>query len=66
MALHQAGVDIAVLALWLGHSSTKSTDVYLHADIESKEQALAQTAPPGITPGRYKPPDPLLAFLESL
>jgi hypothetical protein len=35
-------------------------------DIESKEQALAQTAPPGITPGRYKPPDPLLAFLESL
>jgi integrase/recombinase XerD len=66
MALHQAGVDIAVLALWLGHSSTKSTDIYIHADIESKEQALAQTAPPGITPGRYKPPDPLLAFLESL
>lgn len=66
MALHQAGVDIAVLALWLGHSSTKSTDVYIHADLESKEQALAQTAPPGITPGRFKPPDPLLAFLESL
>jgi site-specific recombinase XerD len=66
MALHQAGVDIAVLALWLGHFSTKSTDIYIHADIESKEQALAQTAPPGITPGRYKPPDPLLAFLESL
>lgn len=66
MALHQAGVDIAVLALWLGHSSTKSTDIYIHADIESKEQALARTAPPGVTPGRYKPPDPLLAFLESL
>jgi integrase/recombinase XerD len=66
MALHQAGVDIAVLALWLGHSSTKSTDIYIHADIESKEQALAHTAPPDVTPGRYKPPDPLLAFLESL
>lgn len=66
MALHRAGVDIAVLALWLGHSSTKSTDVYIHADMESKEQALAQTAPPDIAPGRFKPPDPLLVFLESL
>lgn len=66
MALHQAGVDIAVLSLWLGHSSTKSTDIYIHADIESKERALAQIAPPGITPGRYKPSDPLLAFLEGL
>jgi integrase/recombinase XerD len=66
MALHRAGVDIAVLALWLGHSSTRSTDVYLHADIEAKERALAQTTPAGIPPGRYKPTDPLLAFLENL
>lgn len=66
MALRHAGVDIAVLALWLGHSSTKSTDIYIHADIESKERALAQTAPPDVPPGRYKPPDPLLAFLEAL
>jgi integrase/recombinase XerD len=66
MALHRTGVDIVVLALWLGHSSTKSTDVYLHADIEAKERALAQTAPPDIPPGRYKPTDPLLAFLENL
>lgn len=66
MALHQGGVDIAVLALWLGHSSTKSTDMYIHADIESKERALAQTTRPETTPGRYKPPDPLLAFLEGL
>ncbi len=66
MALHQGGVDIAVLALWLGHSSTRSTDIYIHADIESKERALAQTTPPETTPGRYKPSDPLLAFLEGL
>jgi site-specific recombinase XerD len=66
MALHRAGVDIAVLALWLGHASTRSTDIYIHADIEAKERALAQTAPPDVPPGRYRPPDPLLSFLESL
>lgn len=66
MELRRAGVDISVIALWLGHSDIKSTQVYLHADIDDKEQALARTTPPGVTAGRYKPSDPLLAFLENL
>lgn len=52
--------------LWLGHESVQSTQVYLHADLALKEQALARTTPPGTTPGRYRPPDTLLAFLEAL
>ena len=66
MNLLHAGVDIAVLALWLGHESTKSTQAYIHADMKLKEQALARTTPEGIPAGRYTPSDPLLAFLESL
>jgi integrase/recombinase XerD len=61
-----AGVDIAVIALWLGHESTQTTQIYLHADMSLKEQALARTTPPNTKPGRYRPPDGLLAFLESL
>jgi site-specific recombinase XerD len=61
-----AGVDIAVIALWLGHESTQTTQIYLHADMGLKEQALARTTPPNTEPGRYRPPDHLLAFLEGL
>ena len=64
-SLH-AGVDITVIALWLGHESTETTQIYLHADMTLKEKALARTTPPGTKPGRYQPPDALLAFLESL
>jgi integrase/recombinase XerD len=66
MRLLQAGVDTSVIALWLGHESVQSTQVYLHADLALKEQALARTTPPGTAPGRYRPPDTLLAFLEAL
>lgn len=63
--LHQ-GVDVATIALWLGHSSTKSTDVYIHADLRLKEQALARMAPTSVARDRYRPPDKLLAWLEAL
>ena len=66
MRLLHAGIDITVIALWLGHESTQTTQIYLHADLALKERALARTAPPNTTPGRYRPPDQLLAFLESL
>lgn len=66
MSLLQARVDVAVIALWLGHADMRSTDPYIHADLSIKERALALTAPASIKPGRYKPPDSLLAFLESL
>ncbi|HEY5250332.1 MAG TPA: tyrosine-type recombinase/integrase [Acidimicrobiales bacterium] len=66
MALLHAGVDITVIALWLGHEQLQTTSIYLHADMSIKEAALARTAPPGAVPGRYRPPDPLLAFLEGL
>ncbi|MQA12595.1 MAG: tyrosine-type recombinase/integrase [Pseudonocardiaceae bacterium] len=66
MALLQAGVDTSVIALWLGHASVRSTDAYVHADISIKEKALALTTPATARPGRYRPPDKVLAFLESL
>jgi integrase/recombinase XerD len=66
MRLLNAGVDITVIALWLGHESTQTTQIYLHADLALKERALARTTPPNTPPGRYRPPDQLLAFLESL
>jgi integrase/recombinase XerD len=66
MNLLHAGVDSSVIALWLGHESVEATQVYLHADMAIKERALARTTPPGSTPGRYRPPDTLLAFLEAL
>ncbi|MER5347607.1 tyrosine-type recombinase/integrase [Streptomyces mirabilis] len=66
MALLHAGVDISVIALWLGHESTETTQIYLHADMAIKERALTRTAPSGSTPGRYNAPDTLLAFLQTL
>jgi len=66
MELLRRGVDHTVIALWLGHESTESTEKYLHADIRLKEQALSHATSSGVAPGRYKPPDDLLAFLESL
>ena len=66
MALLQAGVDTAVIALWLGHADIRSTNVYLHADMTIKQRALELTTPPSAPPGRYRPVDPLLAFLEGL
>jgi integrase/recombinase XerC len=55
-----------VIALWLGHADIRSTQPYLHADMTIKERALARTTPANIKPGRYRPTDRLLAFLESL
>ncbi len=66
MALLHAGVDITVIALWLGHESVTTTQIYLQADMALKQQALDRTTPPASIPGRYKPPDQLLAFLEAL
>ncbi len=66
MALLQHGVDMSVIALWLGHESTESTQVYLHADMRLKERALAHATASGLVPARYAAPDPVLAFLEAL
>ena len=66
MSLLQAGVDTSVIALWLGHAGVRSTDAYVHADISIKERALALTTPATVKPGRYRPTDKMLAFLESL
>jgi integrase/recombinase XerD len=66
MRLLRAGVDITVIALWLGHETTATTQVYMHADMTLKQQALDQTTPIGGRPGRYQPADRLLAFLQGL
>jgi integrase/recombinase XerD len=66
MRLLQAGVDATVIALWLGHERIDTTQIYLHADLALKERAIARTTPPDTPPGRYRPPDALLAFLETL
>ena len=66
MRLLRAGVDTSVIALWLGHENVETTQVYLHADLAIKERALARTSPAEIKPGRFRPTDKLLAFLEAL
>lgn len=66
MTLLQAGVDTAVIALWLGHADIRSTHTYLHADMTIKQRALDRTTPASSPPGRFKPADSLLAFLEAL
>lgn len=66
MRLLLSGVNVTVIALWLGHEQVTTTNVYLHADMSQKERAIARTTPPNTTPGRYRAPDTLLAFLETL
>jgi len=66
MRLLHAKIDTSMIALWLGHAEIQTTQVYLHADLALKEEALAKAEPIDSKPGRYRPPDPLLRFLESL
>ena len=66
MDLLQAGVDRSVIALWLGHESVETTQIYLEATLAMKEQALAKTTPPNGRFSRYRPGDQLLGFLNSL
>ena len=66
MRLLLSGVDVTIIALWLGHEQVTTTNIYLHADMSQKERAIAATTPPATTPGRYRAPDSLLAFLEAL
>jgi site-specific recombinase XerD len=61
-----AGVDTTVIALWLGHESVATMQIYVHADLALKERALARTAPITTTPGRYQPTDTIMAFLDDL
>jgi integrase/recombinase XerD len=66
MRLLAAGVDTTVIALWLGHESVATTQIYVHADLALKERALARTTPLGVAPGRYQPTDTIIEFLDSL
>jgi len=66
MDLLHHGVDRSVIALWLGHESVQTTQIYLHADMRLKEKALSRTTPLGVKPARFRPDDKLLAFLEGL
>ncbi|MDQ3651549.1 MAG: site-specific integrase [Acidobacteriota bacterium] len=66
MELLQAGVDRAMIALWLGHESVETTQIYLHANLALKEEILAKVTPIDGTPGCYQPADQLLAFLQGL
>jgi integrase/recombinase XerD len=66
MRLLLAGNDVTIIALWLGHEQIATTNIYLHADMTQKQQAIDRTKPLATKPGRYRPPDSLLAFLEAL
>ena len=66
MDLLQAGVDRSVIALWLGHESVETTQIYLEATLSMKEQALAKVMPPEGKLTRFKPDDSLMGFLNSL
>lgn len=66
MNLLTAGVDVAVIALWLGHADTHSTDAYLHADMAIKQAAIDRTRPPDVKPGTYQPAPDILAWLTAL
>ena len=66
MHLLQSGVDITVIALWLGHESPATTHMYLEADLSMKERTLNRLQPIGARPGRYRPPDQLMQFLQNL
>ncbi len=66
MRLLLSGVDVTVIALWLGHEQVTTTNAYLHADMTQKERAIARTTPLTTKPGRYRAPDQVLAFLDGL
>ena len=66
MHLLQSGVDITVIALWLGHESPATTHMYLEADLSMKERALNRLQPTAASTARYRPPDQLMQFLQSL
>ena len=66
VTLLQAGIDRAVIALWLGHESVETTQMYLDADLSMKERALARTAPVPAAARRFRPTDRLLSFLNGL
>lgn len=66
MRLLLAGNDITIIALWLGHEQISTTNIYLHADMAHKQQAIDKTTPAATKQGRYRPPDNLIAFLEGL
>jgi len=66
MELLQHGVDQTAIALWFGHESVETTQIYIHADMRMKEKALSRVTAPETKPGRYRPDDKLLAFLEAL
>ena len=66
MELLQGGVDRAIIALWLGHESVETTQIYLDADLALKQKALAKTTPTTGKRGSYRPDDNLLSFLKSL
>ena len=66
MELLQAGVDRSMIALWLGHESVETTQIYLNANLALKEEILAKTSPVNGKPGRYRPSDRVLSFLSSL
>jgi integrase/recombinase XerD len=66
MHMLQAGVDITVIALWLGHESPATTHMYLEADLSMKERALNRLQPVETRNMRYRPPDQLMHFLQSL
>jgi integrase/recombinase XerD len=66
MDLFRRGVDLSVIALWLGHESIETSQIHLHADMRLKEKALAHATMSGLVPERYRSPDTLLTFLESL
>ena len=66
MHLLQSGVDITVIALWLGHESPSTPHIYLEADLAMKEEALSRLQPISTAPTRYRPPDELIALLQVL
>jgi integrase len=66
MRLLESGVDVTVIALWLGHEQVSTTSIYLHADMTQKERALARVTPPSTKPGRYQATDSILTFLATL
>jgi site-specific recombinase XerD len=66
MRLLNAGIETSVIALWLGHENVATTQIYIHADLALKERAIARTALQAVPPGRYQPPDAVMAFLDGL